>query len=107
MAPSEQKAPGEAAPEAGAKHMMLFSGRANPALAEAIAKELRVELGPVTLKTFTAGEVYCRFDESVRDADVFIVQSTCNNSDTGMTANDSLVELLLMIDAAVGASASV
>ena len=105
MAPSEQKAPAEAAPEARARHMMLFSGRANPALAEAIAKELRVELGPVTLKTFSAGEVYCRYDESIRDADVFIVQSTCNNADTGMTANDSLVELLLMIDAAVGASA--
>ena len=59
----------------------------------------------MTLKTFSAGEVYCRFDESIRDADVFIVQPTCDNAVTGVTANDALVELLLMIDAAVGASA--
>ena len=106
MAASEQKAPARAAPVARDKRFMLFSGRANPDLAEAIGKELNVQLGPVTLKTFTAGEVYCRFDESVRDADVFIVQSTCGNSETGLTANDALVELLLMIDAAVGASAA-
>jgi ribose-phosphate pyrophosphokinase len=84
---------------------MLFAGRANPDLAAAIAKELGVPLGGVTLKTFTAGEVYCRYDESIRDSEVFIVQPTCNNPETGMTANDALVELLLMIDAAVGASA--
>jgi len=83
----------------------LFSGRANPALAEAIAAEIGTELSPVTLKTFAAGEVYCRFEESVRDADVFIVQSTCGNEETGVSANDALMELLLMIDAAVGASA--
>jgi ribose-phosphate pyrophosphokinase len=106
MAASEQKAPAEAGPVARNKRFMLFSGRANPDLAEAIGKELNVQLGPVTLKTFTAGEVYCRFDESVRDADVFIVQSTCGNPETGLTANDALVELLLMIDAAVGASAA-
>jgi len=85
--------------------LLLFSGRANPDLAAAIAKELGVELGSVTLKTFTAGEVYCRFDEPIRGADVFIVQPTCTNPATGVTANDALVELLLMIDAAVGASA--
>ena len=106
MAVSEQKAPVQAGPVARDRRFMLFSGRANPGLAEAIAQELNVQLGPVTLKTFTAGEVYCRFDESVRDADVFIVQSTCSNSETGLTANDALVELLLMIDAAVGASAA-
>jgi ribose-phosphate pyrophosphokinase len=49
--------------------------------------------------------VYCRYEESIRGADVFIVQSTCGNAETGVTANDSLMELLLMIDAAVGASA--
>jgi ribose-phosphate pyrophosphokinase len=87
------------------KHLMLFSGRANPDLTAAIAKELGVTLGAVTLKSFTAGEVYCRYDESVRDADVFIVQPICNNPATGVTANDALIELLLMIDAAVGASA--
>ena len=87
------------------KRLLLFSGRANPELAAAIAAELGIELGAVTLKTFSAGEVYCRYDESVRGADVFIVQPTCNNPDTGVTSNDALIELLLMIDAAVGASA--
>ncbi len=84
---------------------MLFSGRATPQLAADIADKLGVELGPVTLKTFSNGEVYCRYEESIRGADVFIVQSTCGNPQTGMTANDALMELLLMIDAAVGASA--
>src|SRR5580698_8968108 len=87
------------------KRLMLFSGRANPALAVDIADKLGVELGPVTLKTFSNGEVYCRYEESIRGADVFIVQSTCGNPQTGVTANDSLMELLFMIDAAVGASA--
>src|SRR5436190_6993263 len=87
------------------KRLMLFSGRANPQLAVDIADKLGVELGPVTLKTFSNGEVYCRYKESIRGADVFIVQSTCGNAETGVTANDSLMELLFMIDAAVGASA--
>ena len=87
------------------KRLMLFSGRANPQLAVDIADKLGVELGPVTLKTFSNGEVYCLYEESIRGADVFIVQSTCGISETGVTANDSLMELLFMIDAAVGASA--
>jgi ribose-phosphate pyrophosphokinase len=105
VAEFEQEAPAGGVPRAEDKRLLLFSGRANPALAASIAKELGVELGAVTLKTFSAGEVYCRFDESVRGADVFIVQPTCNNPETGVTANDALLELLLMIDAAVGASA--
>ena len=64
-----------------------------------------VDLGGVTLKTFSNGEVYCRYEESIRGADVFIVQPTCGNPATGVTANDALMELLVMIDAAVGASA--
>src|SRR5580692_4081567 len=87
------------------KRLMLFSGRSNPQLAIDIADKLEVDLGPVTLKTFSNGEVYCRYEESIRGADVFIVQSTCSNPYTGITANDALMELLLMIDAAVGASA--
>jgi ribose-phosphate pyrophosphokinase len=87
------------------KRLMLFSGRANPQLAADIANKLGVDLGPVILKTFSNGEVYCRYEESIRGADLFIVQSTCGNPSTGVTANDSLMELLLMIDAAVGASA--
>jgi ribose-phosphate pyrophosphokinase len=87
------------------KRLMLVSGRANPQLAIDIADKLGVDLGPVTLKTFSNGEVYCRFEDSIRGADVFIVQPTCGNPQTGVTANDSLMELLFMIDAAVGASA--
>src|ERR1700735_4208261 len=87
------------------KRLMLFSGRANPGLAARIAAKLGVELGGVTLKTFTNGEVYCRFEESVRGADVFIVQLTCGNADTGLSANDALMELLVMVHAAVGGSA--
>jgi ribose-phosphate pyrophosphokinase len=87
------------------KRLMLFSGRANPQLAIDIADKLSVDLGPVELKTFSNGEVYCRYEESIRGADVFIVQPTCTNPETGVTANDALMELLCMIDAAVGASA--
>ncbi len=87
------------------KRLMLFSGRANPGLAARIADKLGVELGGVILKTFANGEVYCRYEESVRGADVFIVQPTCTNPDTGLSANDALMELMVMIDAAVGGSA--
>ena len=54
-----------------------------------------VDLGAVTLKTFSNGEVYCRYEESIRGADVFIVQPTCGNPATGITANDALMELLV------------
>src|SRR5689334_13701778 len=84
---------------------MLFGGRANPALAAKIAGKLGVDLGTVTLKTFSNGEVYCRYEESIRGADVFIIQPTCANPDRGLSANDALMELIFMIDAAVGASA--
>ena len=84
---------------------MLFAGRANPDLAVKIANRLGVDLGGVELKTFSNGEVYCRYLESIRGADVFIVQPTCGNPATGITANDALMELLVMIEAAIGASA--
>src|SRR6201991_3509208 len=87
------------------KRLMLFSGRANPELAARIADKIGVDLGPVTLKTFSNGEVYCRYEESIRGADVFLIQPTCGNPVTGVTANDALLELMFMIDAAVGASA--
>jgi ribose-phosphate pyrophosphokinase len=87
------------------KRLMLFTGRANPGLGAKIAHNIGVELGPVELKTFTNGEVYCRYLDSIRGADVFIVQPTCANPELGITPNDALMELLFMIDAAVGASA--
>ncbi|HWK17323.1 MAG TPA: ribose-phosphate pyrophosphokinase [Solirubrobacteraceae bacterium] len=87
------------------KRLMLFSGRGNPELAAKIASKLGVGLGGVTLRTFANGEVYCRYDESVRGADVFIVQPTCGNPYEGLSANDALMELLVMIEAAVHGSA--
>jgi ribose-phosphate pyrophosphokinase len=105
MDTSEARATSGSLPIVTGKKLMLFSGRANPALASAIAGKLAIELGHITLKTFSAGEVYCRYDESVRGADVFIVQPTCANPDIGLTAAEAMMELLVMIDAAVGASA--
>jgi ribose-phosphate pyrophosphokinase len=81
------------------KRLMVFTGRSNPALGERIAEHLGVHLGGVLLKTFTNGEVYVRYEESIRGADVFIVQS-CSSP-----TNDSLMELLIMVQAARLASA--
>ncbi len=81
------------------KRLMVFAGRASQELGGKIAGRLGIELGEVTLKTFANGEIYVRFEESVRGADVFLVQSTCR------PVNDSLMELLIMIDAAKLASA--
>jgi ribose-phosphate pyrophosphokinase len=78
---------------------MLFSGRSNRPLAEDIGAQLGIQLGEVTLKTFANGETYCRYQESIRGADVFIVQSG------NPPVNDHLVELLIMIQAAKLASA--
>src|SRR6478735_8719529 len=104
-AATQQPAPATSLSFGYDKRLMLFSGRANPELGHNIAAKLGVELGPVTLKTFSNGEVYCRFDESIRGADVFLIQPTCGNPVTGISANDALMELLCMIDAAIGASA--
>jgi ribose-phosphate pyrophosphokinase len=87
------------------KRLMLVSGRANPELAAKIASKLGVQMAGMTLGTFSNGEVYCRYEESVRGADVFIVQPTCANSYLGVSTNDAVLELLTMIDAAIGGSA--
>ena len=87
------------------KRLMLVTGRANPELAARIADKLGVGLSPMTHRTFSNGEVYCRYEESVRGADVFIVQPTCENRSQGLSANDALMELMAMIDAAIGGSA--
>jgi ribose-phosphate pyrophosphokinase len=87
------------------KRLMVFGGRASMELAAKIAGKLDLDLGEVQLRTFANGEVYCRYGESIRGADVFIVQSTAANEATGMTPNDAFMELLVMIDAAKGASA--
>src|SRR6266480_732884 len=87
------------------KKLMVFGGRASQELAARIAAKLEVDLGQVDLRTFADGEVYCRYNESIRGADVFLVQSTAASRAHDMTPNDVLVELLAMVDAAQGASA--
>ena len=77
----------------------LFSGRANVALAERISEAYGKQLGQVTIRNFADGEVYVRYEESIRGADLFIIQSTPPPAETWM-------ELLLMIDAARRASAT-
>ena len=81
------------------KRLMLFSGSGYREQAEGIAEKLDLELGEVELTQFKNGEMYARFGESVRGADVFIVQSLCE------PVNKHLMELLIMIDAAKRASA--
>src|SRR5436190_19822301 len=87
------------------KRMMVAAGRASQQLGSRIAERLGVSLTGAGLKTFSDGEVYCRYAESIRGADIFIVQSICGSEKEGLTVNDALMELLVMVDAAVGASA--
>ena len=85
------------------KTMAVFTGSVNPGLANGIAAELGCELGNVKLEKFANGEIYARYVDSVRGADVFIVQSVCSGN--GFDVNDALMELLIMADAAKRASA--
>jgi ribose-phosphate pyrophosphokinase len=87
------------------KRLMLTAGRASMELGGKIAEKLGVEPIDAGLKTFPDGEVYCRYQESIRGADIFIVQSICGSESEGLTVNDALVELMLMIHAAKHASA--
>jgi ribose-phosphate pyrophosphokinase len=87
------------------KRLMLAAGRASRELGAKIAEKVGIAPVAADLRTFTDGEVYCRYEESIRGADLFIVQSTCGNADEQMTVNDALMELLVMVEAAVGASA--
>src|ERR1051325_1832136 len=81
------------------KRLMVFSGSSHPGLAQRIAEQLGVELGEIELHTFGNGETYCRYDESIRGADLFLVQTGCSPVD------QNVMELLLMIQAAKLASA--
>ena len=85
------------------KTMAIFAGSVNPGLANGIVKELGCELGNVKLEKFANGEIYARYVDSVRGADVFLVQSVCSGN--GLDVNDALMELLIMADAAKRASA--
>jgi len=73
--------------------LFIFTGRANVPLSEAICGYLQIEMGRLRLGNFSDGEIYCQIEDNVRGADVFIVQPT------GNPANESLVELLIMLDA--------
>jgi ribose-phosphate pyrophosphokinase len=104
MEPADAREQADARPEhfierGPQRRLMLFSGRSHPALAGAIASKLGLELGEVELKTFANGEAYCRYLESIRGMDVFIVQTGCEPVDR------NIMELLLMIQAAKLASA--
>jgi ribose-phosphate pyrophosphokinase len=85
------------------KRLFLVSGRAHLPLAEEIAASLGVELGDSNLAEFANGELHCRFAESVRGTDVFIVQT--HSYTDRLTMNDAIMEQLIMVDAAQRASA--
>ena len=81
------------------KNLVLVSGRAHPALADAVAKELGTELVPAETRTFANGEIYARYGDSVRGCDAFVMQSH------GAPINEWLMEQLIMVDALKRASA--
>ncbi len=83
-----------------ATNLMVFSGNANPALADAIARYIGVPLGYASISKFSDGEVTVELNENVRGKDVFVIQPTC------APTNDSIMELLLMADALHRASAN-
>ena len=81
------------------KRLMVFAGTSSKALGAQIGSRLGIDLGEVIIQRFQDGEIYVRFEESIRGADIFLVQSTST------PVNDSLMELLIMINAAKLASA--
>ena len=85
------------------KRMALYSGRTHPVLAQEVAGHLGIELGQPNIVQFANGEVRVRFGESIRGNDVFIMQTHCGFGERSI--NDSIMEQLIMIDAAYRASA--
>jgi len=77
----------------------ILAGNSHPELAQAVAERLNVPLTPCTVKKFSNGEINVKISESIRDEDVFIIQSGCND------VNDNLMELLILASACKGASA--
>ncbi len=101
----ETATPGTYIPAGYDKRLMIAAGRASHALGSRISERLGVGLTDAGLKTFSDGEVYCRYADSIRGADLFIVQSTCGSESEGLTVNDALMELMVMVHAAKHASA--
>ncbi len=85
------------------KRLSLFTGRTHPALAQEVAEHLEMALGSANIVEFANGEIRPRFGESVRGTDVFIMQTHCGSGERSI--NDSIMEQLIMIDAASRASA--
>ncbi len=81
------------------RHLQIVSGRAHPALAESIAGHLGVVPSGANIRKFANGEIHCRYDNSIRGADVFIIQTHCD------PVNETIMEQMIMIDAAKRASA--
>src|ERR1700686_5756620 len=81
------------------ERMRIFTGNANPKLAEAVCRHLNISLGRCVVGKFSDGEVMVELLENVRGRDVFILQSTC------VPTNDNLMEILVMVDALKSASA--
>ena len=79
-------------------NLKIFSGRSNIDLATDIAKSLKQDLGSISIRTFSDGELWVKYEENIRGCDVFIIQSTNGPS-------ENIIELALMVDAAVRASA--
>lgn len=79
--------------------LRLFSGSANSALAQEVARYLGMDLGPMVRKRFADGEIYVQIQESIRGCDVYLIQPSCH------PVNDNLMELLIMVDACRRASA--
>src|SRR6202158_4711764 len=79
--------------------LMVFTGNANPALAQEVVKILGLPLGPAMSSRFPDGEIMVEINENVRGKDVFVLQSTC------APTNDNLMELVIMVDALKRASA--
>ena len=78
--------------------LKIFSGRSNPQIAEKIANSLDRSLGDVSIRTFSDGEIWVKYEENIRGCDIFIIQSTNGPS-------ENIMELALLVDAAVRASA--
>ena len=81
-------------------NLMLFTGNANPRLAQRVAKNLNIQLGRSTVSRFSDGEVMVELLENVRGKDVFVLQSTC------APTNDHLMEMMIMVDALRRSSAA-
>jgi ribose-phosphate pyrophosphokinase len=81
-------------------NLMVFTGNANPRLAQSVAKQLNIQLGRSTVSKFSDGEVMVELLENVRGKDVFVLQSTC------APTNDHLMELMIMVDALRRSSAA-